>query len=440
MPSILSELTRRNPDVDSSRTRGGANTRVDDWPGVDSWTLWKDFNAKHLYGLYKDVVDAEWRDPPTITKITRFDSQIFDEDSLEHNVLSKTLFPPINAALRSARKTLHLNYSFDLDLARGGRCYYNPSGDKRYYPDWSLCSENRPTEGFTYLNLFPGDTKLASKWHSSMFPSVFNEWVDPVRQILNYCDRLGVRYGFLITDLELVVFRFLREEIGSGISRTRPTRARPQQPPSGRGYRVASGSTDISKLSDSLQNTSLGGSSYQATDSSAEYHPVEYQAVPWTNYGDGKKTLTVRLALFYLSMMAGYGPATIQTAYPPFNSWTCRDDGTLMHNTSGKVVKRTASPDAILCYHDPAASGPSWVTMDDGMDYLTRASIATLEVDRQRNQYYYVDENGNSVYITEDMPVYDEDSGEFGRLSGLVWKGFEEAGEAGESSRKRRKK
>ncbi|KAM7195181.1 hypothetical protein V8F33_006855 [Rhypophila sp. PSN 637] len=116
---------------------------------------------------------------------------------------------------------------------------------------------------------------------------------------------------------------------------------------------VASSSTDISKLSDRLQNTSLGGSSYQATDSGAEYHPVDYQAIPWTNHGDGKKTLTVRLALFYLSMRAGFGPAEIQTAYPPFNSWTCRDDGTLMHNTTGKVIKRTASPDAILCYYDP---------------------------------------------------------------------------------------
>lgn len=153
-----------------------------------------------ISALGKDSIDGKWRDPPAMLKITRFDSQIFNEDSLEHNVLSKTLFPPIIAALRSTRKTLRLDHVLDLDLGRSGRCYYNPSGDKRFYPDWSLVSESRVTDGSTYVNLLPGDTKLAVKWQSSFYPHFQPVWKDPVRQILSYCDKLGVRYGFIITN------------------------------------------------------------------------------------------------------------------------------------------------------------------------------------------------------------------------------------------------
>jgi hypothetical protein len=43
--------------------------------------------------------------------------------------------------------------------------------------------------------------------------------------------------------------------------------------------------------------------------SDIEYQPPKYQAIPWSNKGKG--VLTVRLALFYLCLMAGYGDSTI---------------------------------------------------------------------------------------------------------------------------------
>ncbi|KAK0629942.1 hypothetical protein B0T17DRAFT_527065 [Bombardia bombarda] len=434
--TILSELARQNPDVDNSCTKSGANTFATGWPMVDSWTVWQDFNARQLYNLYKDIVDAEWRDPPAVTETTRFDRRIFDEDSLEHNILSKTLLPLVNAALRHARRVLGLDRSFDLDLGRAGRCYYNPSGDGRFSPDWSLCSEKRVASAVAYENLLPGDTKLSRKWHSTYYIDDTAQWRDPMRQVLHYCDKSGVRYGFILTELELAVFRYTREAIGPGIGGggggQRPRGQ--QQLPTG-SYRVVSGSSDTSKLSDALQNTSLSSNSYQPTDSGGEYLSVEYRVIPWTNHGDGKRHLTVRLALFYLSMMAGLGPSAIQTEYPSFDSWFCLDNGGFMHNTTGRIEKKLP-PNAVVQYLDPATSRPEWVTLE-GVQYLTRASVRTLGVDR--NQYYYVDEGNNRVYVTKDVDVYDRESEQLGCFDGLAWMGPDEV-EKSNKNKKRRKK
>lgn len=125
----------------------------------------------------------------------------------------------------------------------------------------------------------------------------------------------------------------------------------------------------------------------------------------------------MRLALFYLSMMAGYGPTSIQSDYPAFDSWSYSDDGTYIHNTTGKIVKKRPYK-AVLQHHDPSAKGPVWVTFDD-TGYLTRSSVRTLDIDS--DQFYYVDESGSKVYITNETVVYDEEAEEFGYFCGLVW-------------------
>jgi len=58
-PAILSEPSRRNPEVNSSGTKAGPNTKSDNWPFVSEWIPWRDFNAPTLYELYKDVVDKD---------------------------------------------------------------------------------------------------------------------------------------------------------------------------------------------------------------------------------------------------------------------------------------------------------------------------------------------------------------------------------------------
>lgn len=129
-------------------------------------------------------------------------------------------------------------------------------------------------------------------------------------------------------------------------------------------------------------------SSYQETDSSTEFAPLEYQAIPWANHGDGRKQLTVRLALFHLAMMAGYGPNFIQTKYPDFDTWYYGGNGIYAHSTSSIRLSKKP-PKTSIQYPVREDSGSRWVTFD-GVDYITRHSVRTLDFDRQREQYFYV--------------------------------------------------
>ncbi|KAL8377050.1 hypothetical protein RB595_007944 [Gaeumannomyces hyphopodioides] len=431
--TILSELSLPNPDIDSSGTKEGANTTSPYWPDASEWLLWRDFNARTLHGLYKDVVDKDWPDVPPPPRSTGFDLEISDEDSFEHGVVSKILLPPVNDALGYARRILNMNSLFDLDVGRSGRCYYD--ADRRYDPDWALCSRavtaNNGAAHRAYLNLLPGDSKLASKWKSSLYHDDRATWSLPVRQILNYCDKTSTRYGFIITDKELVVFRCAREKVGPGIAATRPVRG--SQADLGHS-RVGSGETDISILSSKLQSV-VFSSAYQPTESGVAFAPVEYQAIPWSNHGDGKKQLTVRLGLFYLAMMAGYGARSIQTEYPAFDSWFYDEKrSTFVHNTLGTKAKKMP-PNVVLQHPDPDASGPAFATFN-GVDYITRRSVRTLHFDEQREQYAYMD-GGDTVYITEETAVYDEESGRLGYFRGLTWVEVKET--EGGPSKKRKK-
>ena len=134
-------------------------------------------------------------------------------------------------------------------------------------------------------------------------------------------------------------------------------------------------------------------------------------------------------------MLASYSPNNIQTEYPAFDSWFYDEDNTYVHNTLGIRVKKRPHK-ALLQYPDPDASGPAFVTFD-GVEYITRRSVRTLDFDGQREQYVYMYE-GNWVYVTEKTVVYDEEADRWGYFRGLNWVEVTEA--EGEPSKKRKKK
>ncbi|KJF61535.1 uncharacterized protein CIMG_03634 [Coccidioides immitis RS] len=82
------------------------------------------------------------------------------------------------------------------------------------------------------VNRCPGDTKLSTKWQSTG-DSTKEHYFWPFAQIINYSGKTwNTRYGYLITQRELVVLRISRAVIGSGIAQTRSSRT-PVQTPAG---------------------------------------------------------------------------------------------------------------------------------------------------------------------------------------------------------------
>lgn len=52
----------------------------------------------------------------------------------------------------------------------------------------------------------------------------------PVHQCVHYCFLSRTRYGFLITDKQLVILRVREEEVGPGLANSRPRRVQQPQP------------------------------------------------------------------------------------------------------------------------------------------------------------------------------------------------------------------
>ena len=204
-----------------------------------------------------------------------------------------------------------------------------------------------------YQCLLPGDTKLSKKWQPSMAWSQDSwkrdQWALPVTQVQAYADFAKCRYGFIITDLHLVVLRFSVEPVSSGLALSRDLRVQRYT-----HQRLGSGSTDIT--------SSLGAMSLDTTHSShqndhlnGDFSEPEYATIRWSSHGEGR--LTIKMALFCLGLMASRGESTIETDYPPLDSWRWLDARSLQHTTSGVRIKRPPKG-AIVVRPEPAATGP----------------------------------------------------------------------------------
>jgi hypothetical protein len=360
MPTILTELGAPNPVVDSTSLIQGSNTLNPVWKVVDGWSVWHEFNYKTLGSIFSHVVNAEWEDPLRVASGGgSLDYEIYDEDQFEHQILSRHTIPVVNDALLHANKVLGLTEQSVLHLGRRGRCTFEQTGDGREFPDWTLVSPGRRAQYRDddgncvfgrYYNLLPGDTKISSKWTPSLYASRaarnVEQWEWPVRQVLTYACNLNVRYGYIITDKHLVVFQFAREAVGPGLSAERDQRVVvPAATLALAHARPDSSSTD---LSSTFQTLSISEPSAPYSDShpTTDFQRPKYQVIEWSSSGEG--VLTVKLALFYLCLMAGHGPSNIQVSYPRLNSW-CRldEDGTFRHNTSGRTATQLSSRDRV---------------------------------------------------------------------------------------------
>ena len=333
MPSpetILSVLSRPNPEPSLQAIGPGPNTKGRTWLGFDGWEPWTEFTAKNLRRIYKATVKTSWDGSFAEPKLSTLDRAFGNEDGFEHQILSRSTIPAVNAALAQARYSL--NQSAKLHLGRRGRCAYQ-TGSK-LHPDWVLVSNSDYSTQLTgkrYTSLLAGDTKLSKRWVSDGAKTA--QWQLPVSQVLTYANHIGSRYGFLVTDKELVVFQFRREEVGPG-------------PPS---WPRAPAASEASSLSETFRALSVSPShthsDYSGTSSGFDFQKPRFCAIPWTNHG--KDQLTVKLALFYLCLMAGYGSRHIATWYPQLDTWWRLDTGHMRHNTSGATKRQQETGDKL---------------------------------------------------------------------------------------------
>ncbi|KAL8661170.1 MAG: hypothetical protein Q9202_005827 [Teloschistes flavicans] len=178
--------------------------------------------------------------------------EIFDEGSLDI-FLGQWTWNAVSEALEKAQKNgdpgssreysymvsggqawfLKLALSRESEEAKGLEDKYTQDipdmniGDTRdHRPDWG--GVRRPVQcAGKQRNILPGETKLSSKWDRDKLPSGYDEhysiayrFYGPIQQIYTYCMRSNSRYGYLITDKELLVIRvcFVAPEASSQAS------------------------------------------------------------------------------------------------------------------------------------------------------------------------------------------------------------------------------
>lgn len=220
--SILEYLSSPNPLVDSTESLDGLPAIFSFLIPVTGMRPWVEFNYETLIALYDDVLQQTLpRFPAVEPPLTSLEMRIFDEDSLEH-LLSRAIVPSVNYALEHAWRTLHEDPC--PKISRGGRAKNMNLEDKRFYPDWAGVHDSFRTE-HGFKNICPGDTKLSTKWTLADAIAENEHCYYPLQQIQSYCgESWNVRYGYLITQEELVVFRISKAEVGSSTASTRSKR------------------------------------------------------------------------------------------------------------------------------------------------------------------------------------------------------------------------
>ena len=193
------------------------NTTNSKWHKVTEIASWDDFTMDNLYALYGSLLQEpltnEYAAALKPVQVLPYpDCEIVDEASLKILIAKSNQTIVCNALtvavdmLRSKGAAVRVPM-----MGRGGQA--QPC-EPRGLPDWAgvYHEQDRPS------NQIPGDAKLARKWSSQdiivglvdeSLQGVASqvEWLKPLRQILTYCCWAKSRYGYVITDKELVAIR-----------------------------------------------------------------------------------------------------------------------------------------------------------------------------------------------------------------------------------------
>ena len=256
---LLDYLTLPNPRLNCKSPDGGNTTTT------TRFTLrtfpkaiwqWEDFGVSSVDAAYGGALKATLNRAYLLgdhSNIPGFPHrEIWDEDSLE-GLLILWNWRVVSDALAAAQQDIWEDPSREaIYMVRGGQAFnpgngikkpktIDPTRKKRVLkgqqppqppqppqpqqsrplrPDWAGLRrlhderENLKRTRKKPNNILPGDTKVSSKWKSSQIEigtlesRPTKDWFKPIGQLYGYCFQAKARYGYVITDEELVAMRF----------------------------------------------------------------------------------------------------------------------------------------------------------------------------------------------------------------------------------------
>lgn len=336
---------------------------------------WFDFTSDVYITLYGDIVKQESKSLLPPVPLKPIETVIFSERELEMDPLKRDIVQRVNDCLiatykvmRKTDPTLDLG---DAPVLACGTKYQANWGQST--PDW-VGTQTGSNERFVC-----GETKLSTVIiMENLIKNPQNESLQkPLRQCLYYCIEAGTRYGYIVTNYELVALRWNSEEADSGIALDRPRRATTS----------IRHSFESSSLDESMATMSFSDRSYEG-----KHYFAEYCVIPWQQ--NDKHHLTIARALYLLTMIA-YAPTgdkKITNNYEPLDRWH-KLDGHYWNNTSGRVRKVLKKGQIEIL---------AWTVGIDseGHEYFFTASASTYIQQKLGPQgiYYYDYYNHTSVW------------------------------------------
>jgi len=343
-PSLLHYLSAKNPTLDIKSCNSGPNTKS----GKTAWDLprriqdWADFEYQSLDSIYNGALRNVLRRQFSINHQDHPDEtsrDIHSEADMTNIVVlwNKTR---VSNGLKVAQKQIGTDLPHEKIYMCQGKQAQPPSkvpemldpeskgkkkNQKHRNPDWagkkpSTVNPNEPRrkakKPTKAKNLLPGDTKVSRKWKSANLTkgdvnkAVVKDksWFQPVGQIYTYCVRSNARYGYIITDKELVVVRIRSLPQTGPTQEEESTDKKREEREEQDEYRKLD--PDIMAGSQELEEFVEGAP--EATQAFTD-GVMEYKAIPWDSHiptsQRNPEVMTVNLALWWLHMMAAESSA-----------------------------------------------------------------------------------------------------------------------------------
>ena len=276
------------PGSDGPRPGSRASTQNDKWPIPGDIVHWDDFNLQNLrQALGKRLETAlgeKYADLRDYSHLPLALLRVSNEDSLTSVLVKSNQSIVLEALMKTSEKILEQK----VEMVRGGQAILIYDLNHHSLPDWAgIRVVQRPN------NILPGETKTSWSFSCAKMEednidakeqeeghdqhSPHSHW--PVRQLLYYCLCSYSRYGYIITDRELVAFR-----VG-------PRKA----------YQYAE--EPIRRLKNRLSQDAI----------------MEYRRIPWDDYGPYRE-FTVNLALWVLHILAANNGLLESKPYAPLGT------------------------------------------------------------------------------------------------------------------------
>ncbi|OJD29355.1 uncharacterized protein BKCO1_8300032 [Diplodia corticola] len=273
---------------------------------------WEDFDLRTLQTMYDHILRHE-RDLPDPSQIRPSIDFALNEGGIGDFIQDSNRVV-VETALKEAKKLLGRPEFVSMIRGHSAEPVRRTGNQKPFRPDWAGVRVGDDFAPRDLANILPGDTKDSRSWTfndllGSRIPDTVLDlgkyerphWIQPLNQVFTYCVELKVRYGYVLSDRELLVLRIRPNQKGKTPAIDRTDVSHPEEGPPRRSTR---------RRTQEKQPTESNPETIEQRD--IRNGILEFACIKGgSQNGDG---LTVNLALWWLHLLA-LKDNTVQGSY-----------------------------------------------------------------------------------------------------------------------------